>query len=290
MHVNIGYANDFLWLMDDGEFLREFLHARGAVIPAVVSPLQLHRPCLGEKSGYCLYPRGTHVRLSMNFPDMLALARAAFEAMPPDAPVDVTFDEGYELSRGHSLSTYEVRPGGGEAAGIERFTLTAAELVSVVGSWVTAAGRKETPVHPELEASAFAAEPARNADPSDENNAAVIETARLLRAFHPEVERWGDYALFNAWVDYSTEVLLVSFGDVYRRDSEFLGFVYVCQTRGGTHWFGGPGHEMIAQAMNALWPPPNLPAGFAVAVDGSIVRAAGEGSPVGFVEQGEVAG
>jgi hypothetical protein len=84
-----------------------------------------------------------------------------------------------------------------------------------------------------------------------------------LRSLFPELQRWGDLALFVAWSEYEQAVWRNATQTVPENDGDrplaFLGFLYVQQTKPQHEWSSACFHfEFALQAydeVRQLYPP-----------------------------------
>lgn len=54
----------------------------------------------------------------------------------------------------------------------------------------------------------------------------VLDEIKLIRELYPEVNSWGDLALFTAWGSYSQDDHSLPWSPVVSRDERFLGYLY----------------------------------------------------------------
>lgn len=54
----------------------------------------------------------------------------------------------------------------------------------------------------------------------------VQDEIHLLRQLYPELNHWGDLALFMAWGSYSQDNFNLNWHPVAQRDQTFLGYLY----------------------------------------------------------------
>lgn len=86
---------------------------------------------------------------------------------------------------------------------------------------------------------------------------------KTLRATYPELSRWGDLALGQAWGDYSQDIYAVSWLNegFDQRDNGFLAYIYVLTLRPGFD-FGGMGlytDEILKYGEMEPWKTPETP-------------------------------
>jgi hypothetical protein len=76
----------------------------------------------------------------------------------------------------------------------------------------------------------------------------VQDEIRLLRQFYPELNHWGDLALFMAWGSFSQDNQDLNWNPVTDRDDTFLAYLYYLEQGGSIlHWSADSAQQALAE-------------------------------------------
>ena len=76
----------------------------------------------------------------------------------------------------------------------------------------------------------------------------VRDEIRLLRQYYPELNHWGDLALFMAWGSFSQDTHGLNWNPVAERDDTFLAYLYFLeQGRNILDWSAETAQQVVAE-------------------------------------------